>query len=212
MNMPASIVDAQVERLLQVVSEYENQQRTRILEQAKKDAIKIIADAYSHARSRVHADIEASREKQKHEIASARARQQTQQMQHEHQANLKFLHHAWYRLTEALQNRWRKAEARELWVNRVIAIAVSQLGVGVWRVEHPIDWLVIEKNAMQEQIYQRTHQQPIMIVNKNIHAGLRVSFDGAVIDGTINGLLSNRTRIESELLSLCLGECVIQSQ
>ena len=209
MNMPASIVDAQVERLLQVVTDYESQQRNRILEQARAEGHKVIVDAYSVARARLHKDIDETRERVKSETASARARQQSKLKQHEHLADLKFLHHAWYRLTEALQERWRKAEARQTWVENVVSTAFSHLEPGPWSLEHPIDWLVIEKTAVLDRIYQRTHQQPTPIVNKDIHAGLRINFNGATIDGTISGLLSNRARIEAELLALCRGECVV---
>lgn len=209
MDMPASIVDAQVERLLQVVAEYEAQQRNKILEQARADAKKIIADAYTVARVRLHKDIEETRERVNTETASARARQQTKIKQRKHLVDLKFLHHAWYRLTEALQERWRMADARQKWVEKVVTTAVSHLDPGPWRVEHPIDWLVVEKSAVLDMIYQRSHQQPTPVVNKEIHAGLRISFNGATIDGTISGLLSNRSRIEAELLALCRGECVV---
>lgn len=212
MDMPASIVDAQVERLLQVVAEYESQQRDQILAQARTDARKIIAGAYSTARTRLHKDIEETRERVKAETASARARQQTKVKQQEHLADLKFLHHAWYRLTEALQERWRKGDARQQWVDKVVSTAITHLDPGEWKIEHPIDWLLVEKKAILEQIYQRTQHQPIAVVNKEIHAGLRISLNGASIDGTISGLLSNRARIEAELLALCQGECVISQQ
>ncbi|MEJ2180894.1 MAG: hypothetical protein P8Y28_10770 [Gammaproteobacteria bacterium] len=66
-KMPSSIVDAQVQRLLEIVEEYRKQQCDGLLTQAQQDSSQIIRQAYREARSRMHQDIQDSREHMRNE-------------------------------------------------------------------------------------------------------------------------------------------------
>jgi vacuolar-type H+-ATPase subunit H len=94
-KMPSSIVDAQVQRLLEIVEEYRKQQCDGLLTQAQQDSSQIIRQAYREARSRMHQDIQDSREHMRNELSAARAKLHTLMMQQRHQADQRFLEQSW---------------------------------------------------------------------------------------------------------------------
>ena len=86
-KMPGSIVDAQVQRLLEIVEEYRKQQCDSLLTQAQQDSSQIVRQAYREARIRMHQDIQDSREHMRNELSGARAKLHTLMMQQRHQAD-----------------------------------------------------------------------------------------------------------------------------
>ena len=69
-KMPSSIVDAQVQRLLEIVEAYRKEQCDALITQANLDSRHIIRQAYREARMRLHQDIQNSREHMRSELSS----------------------------------------------------------------------------------------------------------------------------------------------
>jgi len=202
MSIPDTIIEAQIKRLLEVVEDYRSKHCQDILEQARLDARDIILTAYKTARQRLHQDVLESRERVKQELAAARAKQHTLDKHQQYKVNRQFLDRAWERLIQQMERRWRTATHRRLWVNMVLNVARQHLPVGQWQIEYPPDWIQDERNELEQQVLQHTGVAPQLQPYSDIKAGVRISANGAVVNGTISGLTTDRTRIEAELLAL----------
>ena len=201
MNSSSSIVHAQVERLLDVVHAYQQQQCDKIVTQANKEAKQIIDRAYREARLRLHQEILESRDRMQGEILAANAKSHTLRKKYQHEADRRYLDRAWDLLKAKLLERWHNKEQRQRWVQKHLVEALRLLLGTEWLVEHPNSWTVHE----QQQFYTQARQKCEVVVNfaesPDIAAGIRICANGATIDGSLQGLLADRSRIESELLA-----------
>jgi len=201
MSMPETIIEAQIERLLEVVQDYRSKHCREIIDQSRLDARDIVRSAYKTARQRLHLDVLDSRERMKQELAAARAKQHTLDMQQQYKVNRQFLDRAWELLTRQLERRWRTAAHRRLWVNMVFDVARQRLPSGQWQLESPQDWIQEERDDLVQQILLHTGITPLLKSFTDIKAGIRISANGATVNATIKGLTADRTRIEAELLA-----------
>ena len=209
-DIPVSIVDAQVQRLLEIVSSYQQEQCSVLLEQAGQQSQQIIRYAYRDARMRLHRDIQDSRQHMQQELSATRAKLHTMMMQQRHRADQEFLAQSWELLVKKLVQRWQKPEYRRRWVQKVIDTASLVLLADQWDVAHPADWPDTERNHLKELVTNNTQRQLVLIPDAAIKAGIRISADGAVVDGSLEGMLTDRVRIESEVLAQC-RECIVHS-
>jgi hypothetical protein len=108
---------------------------------------------------------------------------------------------AWQQLHDMLATRWQSSDTREFWVKKIFLQASQALLDKSWQVEHPIDWSDSEKSRLSDRIREHTGNPPDMRPADDISAGIRISSGGASVDGSITGLLADRLRIDSELLS-----------
>jgi len=200
-NMPTSIVDAQVQRLLEVVNEYQQQQCDELLDHAHAQSRKIIRQAFRNARSRVHHDIQASRQNMQQELAATRAKQHTFMMQERHRRDQDFLNQAWSRLADQLQARWREQKQRKSWVQNIVQTALKVLPGKTWQVDCPADWPKAEQDELLNAVNKTGKREVSISGVKDIVAGIRISADAALVDGTLEGLMADRGRIESEMLA-----------
>ena len=58
MSMPETIIEAQIERLLEVVQDYRSKHCREIIDQSHLDARDIVRSAYKTARQRLHLDVQ----------------------------------------------------------------------------------------------------------------------------------------------------------
>jgi hypothetical protein len=203
MSTPETIVEAQIQRLLEVVNDYQSEHCQKILEQSRLDARDIVRNAYIKARQRVHQDVLDNRERMKQELAAARAKQHTLDKQQEYMVNQQFLNRAWDLLHRQLERRWRTAAQRQSWARNIFTVATQRLPSGRWTVEHPQDWVQEERTQLVQQILEHTGIAPQLKAVDDFNAGICISFDGATVDGSIKGLTADRNRIEAELLAQC---------
>ena len=201
MTIPDSIIDAQLERLMQVVDDYRSGLHEQIISKSKQDKSLIVKSAYKDSRKRLHHNIQDIRKKIRKEISAASAKQGTLVQRLEYADNIRFLQQTWNVIEAKLLQRWRIAEQRKQWIEKIAHTVFNKLPPGIWQIEHPVDWLTIERNALSNYIHQRIGQKPIFVTDNSIMAGLRFNYSGAIIDGTLEGLLVDRARIESEMLA-----------
>jgi F0F1-type ATP synthase membrane subunit b/b' len=202
-SLPTSVVDAQVQRLLEIVADYQQQQCSALLDQAQRQSQHIIRQAYRNARLRLHHDIQDRRQQMQQELAAAHAKQHTLLMQQRYRADQEFLNQAWELLAEKLRERWRDPQQRQLWVQSVIAAALKVLPGQQWEIAHPQDWPQAERDNFKKTVNSRSGLQISFNSEPAFTAGIRISADGAVADGTLQGLMADRGRIESEILAQC---------
>lgn len=209
-KMPGSIVDAQVQRLLEIVEAYRKLQCDTLITQAQQDSQQIISHAYQDARARLHQDIQDSREHMRSELSSARAKLHTMMMQQRHQADQRFLEQSWKLLVDKLQARWQQPKQRQEWVNKIVLNAIRMVPGKDWLIEHPQDWSKSEQKQLRSQVNDEYTGQLKFSNVAEITAGIRIVTDGAIIDGSLQGLMADRTGIESIFLAQC-RECIIHS-
>ncbi|MGD8568870.1 MAG: hypothetical protein PVJ39_12325 [Gammaproteobacteria bacterium] len=200
-TMPSSIVDAQVQRLLELVAEYKQQQCDSILDHARRQSGKIIRDAYRSARDRIHNDIQLTRQDMREKLSAARAKQHTVKMQQQHNADMAFLNQAWQRLADKLKQRWQNPRQREQWIQTVLSSAAKVLPDQHWQVECPGDWPDVERDRLSELANRQFGRTISFYGAADIETGIRIGAGGAWIDGTLQGLTADRMRIESEMLA-----------
>ncbi len=204
-----SIVDAQVERLLDVVQSYHKEYCEAEKAKARQQAGGLIQQAHHDARKRMHQVVLDNRERIQQEIDVAKAKQQTEKKQRQYRCDQRLLKFALDKLQQMLVSRWQLPEQRRVWIEHILGIASTMLLTDDWRIEYPADCSVAEKQQLRECITKQTAKQTVkqtgqsstLVVNRDISAGIRISSNGLVVDGTLSGLLVNRSRIEAEFLA-----------
>lgn len=209
-DMPVSIVDAQVQRLLEIVNNYLQEQCGVLSEQAGQQSQEIIRQAYREARLRLHHDIQDSRQHMQQELSATRAKLHTMMMQQRHRADQEFLAQSWELLVAKLMQRWQKPDLRKLWVQKIFDTAIQVLPAEQWQVVHPPDWPTTEKEQFEEMVSHNAQKQLVIAPDADMKAGILISADGALVDGSLQGMLSDRVRIDSEVLAQC-RECIVHT-
>ena len=202
---PVSILDAQVQRLLEIVHAYQQDQCDALLKQAQQESQVIVSQAYQIARRNIHRDLQLTRQHIRDTMAAARAKQHTLMMQQSHSAASSFLEQCWQTLQSGLQDRWQQPEYRRQWVAKILATAKAVLPAGGWLIEHPADFSAEEQQQLLEQARTPAGAEPEVSSVPDLAAGIRISAEGATVDGSLRGLLSDRTELEALLLASSSG-------
>jgi F0F1-type ATP synthase membrane subunit b/b' len=201
MNAPGSIVDTQLQQLLEVVEKHREEECSKLIEQARARSRKIVRAAFSDARRRLHQDIVNTREDTRKQLASAEAQYQTQLRLARQELDQKLLATAWLSLYEALIRLWQDPETRKGWIRDCIKQASHILIEQDWVIECPIDWSEDECIEIRKRLIEERGDQIIFQTKPSIYAGLRITAGNSCVDGTVEGLLRQRTRIEELLLA-----------
>ena len=114
---------------------------------------------------------------------------------------MQLIKEGWSPLQAALRRRWADPASRRLWCDALVAEALERLGPDAWQVEHPAGWDPAELGEPIGDATGRTSHRPAFVGRDELHAGLRIRAGRACIDGTIDGLLADRTDIEGRLLA-----------
>lgn len=206
MNKPGSIVDAQLQHLLEFLDTHREEQCSEILAHTRDEAQQEIREAYSKARGRLHQAVLDTRAQARLRLTSAAARRQTRERQQRQQEDQALLERAWQPLHELLQQRWQEQATRQQWIDHLVQQAAAALVDSNWQIEHPQDWPVEERDALQAHLVELHGYAPLLTGQPSISAGLRICAGDTCVDGSIAGLLRDRSRIESVLLAR-LNEC-----
>jgi F0F1-type ATP synthase membrane subunit b/b' len=201
MNAPDSIVDTQLQHLLEVVEKHRSEECSKLIDQARAQARNTIKKSFADARQRVHEDIANTREYTRKQLASAEAHYQTQLRLARQELDQKLLATAWISIYEALIRRWQDPETRLDWISDCIQQAKNTLIEQDWVIECPLDWSDDECVGIRKHIIEEKGDQVVFQTKPSIYAGLRITAGNACIDGTVEGLLRQRTRIEELLLA-----------
>jgi hypothetical protein len=194
-------VEVQMRQLLQVVARHRDARCNELLGQARREAAQVITEAHAEARARMHQSVQGIREERRLRLAAAEAQLQTRRRRRREAADLWLLAAAWQPLRKALLARWSQETSRRLWIDFLVRQACTLLVATDWQIEHPVDWPVQERAALEERLAGELGRLPEFIPREEISAGLRICADGTCIDATLEGLLRDQTRIESLLLA-----------
>jgi F0F1-type ATP synthase membrane subunit b/b' len=201
MNKPASVADAQLQHLLEVVERHREARCDELLAQARQRAAAILKEAHRQARGRMRESNDELRLDMRQQLRSAEAQRQTRARQRRQQAAQKLLLHTWEPLREALLARWRDPAARRRWVQHLSDQALAVLVSRQWEIQHPVDWAETERLELEKRLLKALGERPAFRAEASLIAGLKICADGTCVDGTVEGLMRARTPIEAMLLS-----------
>lgn len=201
MNAPESVTDAQLRHLLDVVDRHREERCQELLEQARGEAGQLVKQAYRDARSRLHQDVLETRESVRRRLVSAEARRQTQLRQQRQRTDQEMLARIWQPLVDALLRRWRQKELRKQWVDALVQQALSTLIDTDWCIDHPEGWSAEERSALETRLGAKARLSCRFAAKPGMSAGIRICAGNTCVDGTIEGLLRERSRVEALLLA-----------
>ena len=201
MSKPQSIVDAQLEHLLNLVEQNREESCTKIQILAQDKAVKLISKAHSTARNRMHEFNISLRGSIDQQLSSTEARMQTQKRLARQQSDEELLVTGWTLMKTSLEQLWQHTESRTQWIDNLVNLALEKLASPHWQIEHPSDWATGERRTLQELLQNKLGHLPVLKADESISAGLRLCAANSCIDGTINGLMHDKPRIEARMLT-----------
>lgn len=188
--------------LLKLVEEYRDSECRSLIEAAHTEAADLVRQAYRRERARLHERVVAERAGARSRINAARAERDTRERAGGERADARLLAAAWPRLRETLMERWRDPSQRRDWVASVLAQAARVLPPGTWTLRHAPDGPASDWQALARELTATLEVEPRLVADGALTAGITVDCGGAILDGSLEGLLKDRTRIESRLLAL----------
>jgi hypothetical protein len=207
--------ERQLAALLQVIEQYRAARCREMLEAARAQAARTIAQARDAAARRLRACLAAEREGRDRTIAAAAARLGTQRRLLRQRRIAAALKTGWTRLEVELAARWNSRAGRDIWVARRLAAARTWLladpggspasgrpvpGADQLQVEHPPAWDAQERERTQRLLAEHGFQTVQFVARPDIVAGLRIRCGHNVLDATAQGLLAERAAVEGRLL------------
>lgn len=193
-------LDRQTQALLALVESDRAQKCTAILDDARARCAALLGEAHADARARMRAAFAEERARTDLRIAAAQATLQTRLRLAGQHRSAAFLTAGWQRLAPALATRWKTLRMRQAWIGAVVAQARSALPSTTLRISHPPDWPGEERDALAKAIEDEFGIAPALVPDPAIAAGLRITAGGNVIDGSQQGLCSDRAEIGARLL------------
>ncbi len=192
-------LETRTRALLDVVEADRKRRCAAIADEARARAAAIVGAAHAEARVRMRSAFEEERRRSETRVAAAQARLMTRRRLHEQRRSQNLLAAGWQELPSALCDRWRQPECRRSWIETVISEARKVLPPEAWRIAFARGWSDGEQAAFAASL-PALGGPPELILDDGARAGLRVSAGANVIDGTLAGLLADRTEIGARLL------------
>jgi hypothetical protein len=188
--------------LLKLVEEYREQECRRILDAAREEAGRLVAETYRKERAHLHVRIVSERSRAQARIQAARAELATRERWSRERTSISLLDSAWPRLRDRLAARWGGPAGRRAWVKRYLGEALALLPRGPWRVRHAAGWGESERRDVVAWLRGELDASPGLQVDDAMEAGLVVEYEGALLDASLDGLTKDRSRLEARLLAL----------
>jgi hypothetical protein len=199
-------VEHRMQGLLGLVEADRREQTEAIAREAQAAVAALLEQAHREARARMRQAFVDERRLRDQRVQAARATLQTRCRLAAQQRATALLAEAWVCLPDAFLARWRAPETRREWITRIVATArTSLLGVA-WRIAHTPDWAAAEREELARDLARELGTTPEFNVDARIRAGLRIAGAGAVVDGTLDGMLRDRAENGARLLAFLDAE------
>ncbi len=189
--------EASVAGLLEVVERDREERCRRIRAEAVARVAELVRAERREARRRVTDAVRAERDRAEQRREAVLAELLTREREIEQSVGKALVARCWDRLRAVLVARWGEPISRARWTMTLVEQARKVLPVGTWLVEHPRALLPSEVAA---QIGPASGRAPSLSAKDEIRAGLRLSSEGVTLDGTLQGLLADRSSVEGRLL------------
>jgi hypothetical protein len=194
-------VTATTQALLDLVGSDRDRRTRELHDAAHAEAAATVGQAHAEARTRVRDAYADARERHQARVVSAQAELATRRRLAQQRHVGALLAEGMNALPGELARRWREPSLRADWVAHVVGAAKAVLPRGAWRIVHAPDWPATERDAIGDALVADLGAPPAFVADPRIGAGLAVSASGNVVDGTLEGLLVDRTEVEAQLLT-----------
>jgi vacuolar-type H+-ATPase subunit E/Vma4 len=212
---PASVIDAQVEAMLQRVTEDRDRRCTQLRADVSGQARAILRGAHKEARAAVADAVARERKHGEQVLRQTQANALLEQRQHDQQEIRHLLQDMWRAVASALESRWADPPRRKSWAQAAIRQALTLLSAPAWRIEHggglPQEELA-EWATLASAADRSVAREVEMAGDDGIRAGIRIRAGGACLDATTTGLLASRTEVESDFLAQYLAQAPAPSE
>ncbi len=92
---------------------------------------------------------------------------------------------------------WQASTAnRRDWLSATLDIATHALGPGLWHVEHPEDWHMVEGAPVFSALKREYEVLEVHCEPAPQRAGFRVTCSDVTVSTTVDGLLARKSRVE----------------
>jgi len=192
-----------LQRLLAYIDDEREERCRRIIEEAEADANSVLRDARVRARQVVHRAVAAERLRRAKTRQKIQAEVQMRMRRAWFRLIRRELDQAWPELKEALEAHWHASPDNRLaWLHSTLEVAAHSLGPGLWNVEHPQDWRMLE-GAPVFRVFKDQHEAlQVHCEPEAQRAGFRVSCGDVSVSTTVDGLFARQARIEGLWLAM----------
>lgn len=191
--------------LVRLVEQYRARDCRELQKQAEEKARRLVLEAFTDARIRLHNAVLAERKRVESRIRGLEADLRTRRRAHRQASMHEVLRLGWERLHEALMLAWQDSRRRQDWIAQAVRLAGEHLPTQVWQVHHPSDWTGRDSRVLLESYASLNSSDVDLIAEPEMAAGLIVSSAGTALDMSLAGLLADRAGLEARLLALLQG-------
>lgn len=191
--------------LLRQVEQWRERECRELTQRAARESTALLRKARKRARRDVHRAVEEERQRARRRIAAAQAELDTLQRRHDQALGNVILQTAAQRLPERLQDRWADPSGRQSWIRNAARQAMQRLPGGRWKVRHAPCFQAADCDALNQAIRPHLREEPSLIADPDIQAGLIIESGGVSLDASDTGLLEDEQQVQARLLAL-MGE------
>jgi hypothetical protein len=203
------IIGMQVSAMLEGISQDLERRRTDLLDNATRDATKLVRRGRTANLRQLRSDIAEERRLHERAVQKERASQATASRQVLQGRDRERLLQGKELLRAVLMKRWRRERSRWQWIEMLIGEAADVIESGRWIVQHPSDLTEADLKELSLAVMDVAGSPPELVMTEEMTAGLRIARSGAVLDASLEGLMAYEDVIESlllaEILALTVG-------
>lgn len=199
--VPVSVLDAQVEAMLERVSQYRERRTGEIRNKTATQSLEIVRSARTEARQSLHRAVARERARMAQGLRQAEARAELESRRRAQLETRTLLKHMWEKVAAVLERRWRNAAQRSEWIAAAVGEAAQLLAGQSWRIEHAAGVSAGDRHRGESRALAAGARAIEWRLDEQLRAGLRVRSPGACLDATVAGLLAAREEVEAAFLS-----------
>ena len=195
------VLALQVESIIANLRHLQEERSNRLLRQAESQARELRRAAYRKLLQQGREAVRDERRRREKALSMAEHRIRAEAGHRMQTLYAALLSDGWPALVSELQRRWSNEQARGSWSRMLTDEALAVFGRTEWIVEHPADWTGTDNDRLGRSLAALGVPPASLIPDDTISAGLRIRHGTACLDGTIDGILADRTRVEGRLLA-----------
>lgn len=199
MKPVTSVVEAQLDALIEGLERDFEERRRELLDKARAQARVVLRQARRSARTRARQAVATERSEREASLRRARASFDSRLRRMRQSVDLELLQQSHAELRDALLRRWQDPAARMVWLALTLEEAGTCLPPGNWRLEYPQGQ---DPQWLREGLDARAADGEVeLIASAELKAGFRLTRAGAVLDLGLDGLLSQGEELAGLLLA-----------
>jgi len=199
--VPGSVLDAQVEAMLERVSQDRERRAAEIRARADKEKLEIVRGARAEARENLKRAVARERARMAQGLRQAEARAELESRRREQLETRTLLEHMWEDVAAVLELRWGNDAQRGEWIAAALAEAGQLLPGRSWRIEHAAGVSAEDRQRSESRALAGGARAIEWQIDGELRAGLKVHSPGACLDASVAGLLARREEVEAAFLS-----------